>query len=138
MSFFRFDALEVSKFLSDWILYIWFLRWEKSNLISRGVDCFDLMFTNILIENEWKQILKFYSDKIWTPVLALIRNYPELCNSFNSRPLGFLLKAINCLSVSQNSDPTRCIGLKFLPNVFLTRVTHPWKFQSIVFWESST
>jgi len=61
--------------------------------------------------------------------LALIWNHPQLYTSCCDEVISMLLKAKNDLWISWKSGLVRHTELKFLPEAYLTRSTHPWKFQ---------
>ncbi len=60
---------------------------------------------------------------------ALIWDEPALYTLYFDEVISVLLKAKNDLWVSWKSGLVRLIGLKFLPEVYLSRITHAWKFQ---------
>jgi len=60
---------------------------------------------------------------------ALIWNQPELYTSYWDGVLSILLKAKNDLWISWEFGVVRPIELNFLPEAYLTKITHPWKFQ---------
>ena len=60
---------------------------------------------------------------------ASIWNQPELYTSSRSGVIKALLEVKNDLWISYKSGLVRPRELKFLPEAYLTKITHPWKFQ---------
>ncbi len=61
--------------------------------------------------------------------LALIWNHPGPYTLYYDGVMSILLKAKKDLWFSWNSGLVRPIALKFLPETYLSRITHPWNFQ---------